>query len=186
MNAQAISGTLSKLLNTSSKAAGDLSSGLDTLRSRITELQLAIHETELVAVSKAAALKRLDQWARRARGMGVAETPISSFTNPEGDGRLPITAASPQPYLFDFFTSLLADDIKCRLTERIEAHYADHQGIDDGERDKRLEKLEGELTDLEIAEERLIRVAEAAGLPVLRRDDAPPRIVLAPDSALAQ
>lgn len=87
MNATAVTGTLSKLLNSSSKAAGDLSSGLDTLRGRIGELQEAIQQTELVAVSKADALKRLDQWARRARGAGIGETPISSFTNPEGDGR---------------------------------------------------------------------------------------------------
>lgn len=186
MNALNISGTLQKLLSSTQKAAGDLSGGLAHLRTRIAELQGAINETEGIAVSKAAAFKRLDHAARRARAAGVATIPIASFITPEGDGRLPLTPMSPAPSLFDFWVSLHADEIKARLAERIERFYAEQPGIDDTERDKRLEKLEGELADLEVAEERLVRTAERGGLPVLRRADASPLIVLAPDAALEQ
>lgn len=184
MNASAISGTLQKLFSATKQAAGDLAGGLDQIRTRIAELQEVIHQTEGIDVAKAEALKRLDHCARRARAAGVAVIPISSFITPEGDGRLPITAMSPAPYLHDFWVSLHADDIKARLAERIERHYAEHPGISDAERDKRLSKLEGELADLEITEERLTRTAERAGLPVLRRADASPLIVLAPNTAL--
>ncbi|MFW6028051.1 MAG: hypothetical protein ACOC9Q_00810 [bacterium] len=184
MNALNVTGTLAKLLSTTTQATDDLSGGLQQLRTRIGELQEQIAEVENHAVSKAEALKRLGRWARGAKARGIGEMSVNEFIRPAGRARIPLTPQSPQPYVFDVLVSLLADGIHDRLAERIEAHYAGCAGITDAEREKRIQKLEGELADLEVAEERLVRTAERAGLPVLRRADASPLIVLAPDSAL--
>jgi hypothetical protein len=183
MNAQTISNRLTKLFDLSTKGAGDLAAGLDTLRSRIADLQGGIADVEHIAISKDQALKRLDSWARRARGAGIEQLPISDFTNFEGSGRLDFTPLTPIHH--DVLVSVLADVMRDRLAARIEAFYSDQPSLADDAREKRLAGLEAELADLEIAEEKLIRTAEAAGLPVLRRDDASPLIVLAPDAALA-
>jgi len=55
----------------------------------------------------------------------------------------------------------------------------DHGGALAGEeRTRRLEEIDAELLRLEIDEERIIRESEEAGMPLLRRGDAYPAIVL--------
>ena len=57
--------------------------------------------------------------------------------------------------------------------------YADRAAVPEGERKQLRRTLEGELYDLEMAEERLIVELEDAGVEVFRRSDADAAIVLA-------
>jgi len=53
------------------------------------------------------------------------------------------------------------------------------------DRERRLAEIDAEIEAVERVEERLVRDAEAAGLPILRRDDARPEIVLLAEASLA-
>jgi len=81
--------------------------------------------------------------------------------------------ASNRAAVRDLFARALADDL-----EGIET-------VTNADRARRLGALDAEIMAIERAEEALIREAEAAGLPVLRREDARPEIVLLTDAALA-
>lgn len=73
------------------------------------------------------------------------------------------------------------DIIERSLADAVEGREA----ISNADRARRLGALDAEITAIERAEEALVREAEAAGLPVLRREDARPEIVLSSDVALA-
>ncbi len=53
-------------------------------------------------------------------------------------------------------------------------------------RAKKLTRAQADLLALELAEEAAIRALEAAGLPVMRRPDADPRVLLASDTSLPE
>ena len=83
-------------------------------------------------------------------------------------------------------TAAAADLVRDCLVRRLEAAYegTDARPLSADERAKALARLDGEIFDAELAEERLIREAERAGLSVLRRADADPRALLAHDDEL--
>lgn len=84
-----------------------------------------------------------------------------------------LLVASNRAGVRDLFARALADDL-----EGIET-------VTNADRARRLGALDAEILAIERAEEQLIREAEVAGLPILRREDARPEIVLLSDAALA-
>ena len=178
--------TLAKHLDASAKATADWASGREQIRQRIADLRKQIGETETQPIALPEAMRRLDQWHAVAKAGGIGELPLFDFIAPQGRDRIQLTPMSSPAFLFDCFISVVADEIKARLATRLEEFYREQPGLAEAERDKRIKALEDELAEIEVAEERLILRAEAAGLPVLRRADAVPEIVLAPDAALAE
>lgn len=70
------------------------------------------------------------------------------------------------------------------LARNLDAAYAEGPGLTAAERATRLAKADARLLELSLAEEAAVRALEAAGMAVMRRADADPRAVLAPDNAL--
>ena len=83
-------------------------------------------------------------------------------------------------------TAAAADLVRDFLVRRLEAAYSAEgaRPLAADERAKSVARLDADLLDAELAEERLIREAERAGLSVLRRADADPRALLAHDDEL--
>lgn len=73
------------------------------------------------------------------------------------------------------------DIIERSLADAVEGREA----ISNADRARRLGSIDAEVNAIERIEEQLIREAELANLPVLRREDARPEIVLLTDAALA-
>ena len=57
-------------------------------------------------------------------------------------------------------------------------------GIDEKARQQKVDEIERELLDVELAEESIIRTAEASDFPIFRRATANPLVVLADDSTM--
>jgi len=86
---------------------------------------------------------------------------------------LALLVASNRAGVRDLFARALADELEGK------------DAIDNGDRARRLAAIDAEIAAVEKVEETLIREAELAGLPVLRREDARPDVVLLSDAALA-
>lgn len=70
------------------------------------------------------------------------------------------------------------------IVQEISTHFEAGDEMALPEREAQISKIADELDELERAEEALIREADAAGLPILRRADADPDVLLLADSAL--
>ncbi len=163
-------------------ATAELAAGLDGIRQRIDKITDERSQVVNANIPKKDALARLDTWAERARSGGIPELPISGFVTPAGRGNPEFTQDSP--IKFEVVLSGIADTMRDRLAGRIEEAYDDGDGTTDEERQHQLQKLDVELGDLELAEEAIIRDAELSSIPLLRRADASPEIVLADDSEM--
>lgn len=75
--------------------------------------------------------------------------------------------------------------VRAELVALVEAQLSDQDAPTEAERAAALKRLADDLSDLERAEESLIRRAEASGLAVLRRADADPDVLLLHDDELS-
>lgn len=167
---------LAGMLAGAREATNQFGESVEQLRARVAILQDERYRLTNMAVPKQVALQRLaiwlDQMAQPITGFNV-----SSFAERD-DFRAP-DVHGPR-----FIAAAIALAAKPALTERLEAYYSKQTVVSEAERDQARAKLDAELLDLELAEESLIREAEAAGLTILRRADADPRAVLAAQSSL--
>lgn len=76
------------------------------------------------------------------------------------------------------------EKIRALFEAEIDQHFASGDGISGADRAKKIDQIDSDLDQLERAEEALIREAEAAGMPILRRADASPNALLMSDRAL--
>ncbi len=108
-----------------------------------------------------------------------------SLSFPLNHGAAGVNAAPAVRQLLGLLVMTNRDAVR-DIIERSLADAVEGRGtISNADRARRLASLDAEVTAVERAEEVLIREAEAAGLPVLRREDARPEIVLLSDVALA-
>lgn len=82
--------------------------------------------------------------------------------------------------------AMLRDQLRAGALAAVAQVMGSDTGITEEERDTERARLEGEVLALELAEEALIREAEAAGLSIPRRTDMHPAAELAPASALPE
>ncbi|TGQ94637.1 hypothetical protein EN851_03535 [Mesorhizobium sp. M8A.F.Ca.ET.208.01.1.1] len=112
----------------------------------------------------------------------MTERAFSARVFTERDGyRAPAVIESAAGF---FALAFAAPLMRERLAAEISAEYSAGDGPTAEAHKQMLAKLDAELLELEMAEEALLRAAEAAGIEILRRIDADPRAVLAADSAL--
>lgn len=90
----------------------------------------------------------------------------------------------PENLTIDVVALVARDQLRDVLAEKMADFYDGRDVMPRAKRGPRVETLEAEILDLELAEEALIREAERANVPVMRRDSADPRAVLAADAAL--
>lgn len=157
---------------------------------RVTELRskIAARRTELEQLPEASipasdAIARMTAWVdsqAAAFTTGANAFTGEQFSRPT---TLLLTAIRNGNHMADVDAGpllcwLLGDVIKTRLKVGIEA-LPHAPGIPLAERPAAAQRLRDEIARLETAEERLVREAEAAGEPIVRRGDARPEIVLA-------
>ena len=111
------------------------------------------------------------------------EKPAPRLVN-MGDGP-PVVLPPGGPDPLALLAAAVPDALAAAIEARLAAAYENApEPITAADKAAELARIDGELADLERAEEAAIRAAEAAGMSVLRRGDADPAAVLAPDSAL--
>lgn len=140
-------------------------------------------EIESLAPTLDVALARVDSWVEYMTHMTR-----DRMVEPGRFAKSPMDYVSPEihghPNISDNFFAYLAPMFAEAVKEQVAAVYQSTAGITEEERAQRLEAIDRDLLDAELAEESIIRAAEASGFPVLRRSNADPRAVLAPDGAL--
>ncbi|QND58224.1 hypothetical protein [Mesorhizobium huakuii] len=171
---------LAGMLKAAKSASVEVTEGLDALRAEISDLKAKRNQVESTPVPKQEALKRLDaflaQLGERAERFFYAQV----FTQRE-DYRPPAILPSNMGEVALGFAAPL-------LRERVAALISESYGTGDGPSTEAhrqiVTKLDADIFELELAEEALVRNAEAAGIEILRRADADPRAVLASDDSL--
>ncbi|TIS04589.1 MAG: hypothetical protein E5X14_22550 [Mesorhizobium sp.] len=166
------------MLKATKSAAAEVKSGLDQLRAQIADLKKRRSQLEMAPVPKEEALKRIDALMDHLTERADIFLRAEQFT--ERDRYvMPALGQNAATILLGFAAPLLRQRL-----EKLSETYAAGDGPTADAHRQLLAKFDAELLDLELAEESLVRAAEAAGIEILRRGDADPRAVLAADSSL--
>jgi hypothetical protein len=166
---------LKNVVASQKRAMGALSDGLESIRRDIRELQATRERIETRPPPIETAFKRVDEFItalRRPLDLDLA----SAFVMVD-DYRPPAMIYNVDHFAVALGAETYREHLKAQLRKRYEAE----PGIADAERAKELARIDGEILETELAEEALIRNAEAAGISTLRRRDASPAAVLAAD-----
>lgn len=161
------------------KAGTTLHDAVAAQRGEIERLVTEREETERAPRPLEEAVARIDAWLA-ARTEQVATTG-GMFAAP---GELPRSSASlvrgEREDLAGLFILLNRTALRERLVADARQHLEGHApGLPEAERAARLAQIDGEIFRGELAEEALIREAEASGLAITRRGSADVRAVLA-------
>lgn len=170
---------LAKALTASKAATEEINRGLSSIRDQILHLKAESRSIENAAVQEEEALRRVDDWVS-LQSMDASE----AFPNPNHFARRHRSYAMPNVRISTAINALLAGQVAEEMKRRVKEHYASLSVLSEDEREARSTALDRQLLDCELTEESIIRQAEAAALPVLRRSDADPRAVLAHDKVL--
>lgn len=169
---------LAGLLKKTHSAGSDIKAGLSDVRGRIADLQAERRRVESLPPELDTAVERIDRWVaamEHTARAGIVPEPARFAASPE-HYRQP---RSGRDEFAAIMVAFLGDELAARVKAQVQEVYADRPGISDAEREKRLAQLDRDLLDAELAEESLIRAAEAAGFTIARRADSDPRAVLA-------
>lgn len=167
-------------LMSNARTAGDeLRRGIQDLRDHIETLRDRREEILKLPVALPLAEKRIDEWvtSQVSGARSTATRPEHFVSSREG-------WTPPRFALVDSLVIALANQAAQALKEDLRTLYENMDCIDEADRQVEIAKLDEEMLDAELAEEGIIRTAEAAGFPVRRRADADPRAVLAVDEVL--
>lgn len=170
---------LARALNASKAATEEINHGLSSIRDQILHLKAEARGIENAAVPEEEALRRVDDWVY-LQSRDVSE----AFPSPDRFAKRHKYYTMPDVRISTAISALLAGQVAEEMKRRVKEHYASLRVPNEEEREVRSSALDRQLLDCELTEESIIRQAEAAGLPVLRRSDADPRAVLAHDKVL--
>ncbi|MDX3976566.1 hypothetical protein [Shinella sp.] len=165
-------------VSASSRAASkQVSESVAEVRDLVRELKRERNAINMLSVSKETAMAR-------ANSLVASVTEASKYHCPK-----PSDFARPDYQHGNVSSSILisaflAEQLAAAMQADIDVFYGNSLGVSDDERKQRIREVERRLLDAELAEESIIRSAEASGLPIARRRDADPRAVLAYDEVL--
>lgn len=163
---------------------------LDDLRCQIQAARAEIKSLETMPLPLSEAQPRLadlvklagDLWTN-SRGYSLSRRALEvrGLAETVTLGVFPSSSRESQPEMFKFLCWLLPDQVQQALATSLKAEYTamPEPPLSTEARDKALTDARKHLMDLEVAEETLIRDAESGGLPMARRSDANPAVVLA-------
>ncbi len=168
------------LLKRTRSAGSELRDGVESIRKRIRTLSAQKAEIERLPPPFETACARVDELIEYTVGASMSRTPPPiRFTEGPKAYRVPQHVDRE-----DLIAAYLAPQLAEAMKAEVATIYETRPGISDDERAERLRVIDRELLDAELAEESIIRTAEAAGFPIHRRPDADPRAVLAHDKVL--
>jgi hypothetical protein len=183
---------LTKKLTGTRNAVTDAMDQLDVMRSQISEKKAEIDSLHRAPIPTSEALAAFDRWAADKAEDAVNRLRPEHLidpAHPSGELRLPDFSARVEGELHragdradDMLWSLVIATsmpaVRSIVEDKLEAACAGRECLTAVERVERIAKAEGELLELELSEEALVRSLEGAGLPVERRADASPAAVL--------
>lgn len=167
-------------LGQSSQLARDLDSlraDIEATRAEIEATENAPPPREEVERQKAAEIEGLANRFAAAAWTGPLEPGGLAYAAPE-------FAALANRDVLAFACFAAPEKMRALVAARLDDAYRDGPGLTSSERHLALTALGARLAAFELAEEAVIRALEASGLVHIRRADADPAVVLAPDSAL--
>lgn len=154
----------------------DLVGTVGGIRKRIEELQAEREHLDSAPVTEAEALQRVDDVVERLGARAREKLTGGSFFTPRGgqlDGLFYLTT-SPEEVTALFAPDTMRAALRAYVVERAE-------GLDTlplADRAKRLAEIDAAIFAAEIEEEGVIETSEDMGLPIARRPDANPAVVL--------
>lgn len=182
------------LLSRQQAASRDAFAAIDEVRSRLLALVAEREHIESAPMPPDDAAQAVEAWLdETAAAFDVSfrsmlhtdwrSSPGLSFPRQHGGAGLDAAPAVRQ--LFGLVVMINRAAVRDIIVRSLEDAVEGRSTISSADRARRLGALDAEITAVEKVEEALIREAEVAGLPVLRREDARPEIVLLSDAALA-
>jgi len=171
---------ISKLLKRQRDAAADVHGALAEIRAQIAALEDQRARTETLPRTFDDAMRAVDDWLD---GLERDTISISGFLSddPRDLPHLDLGKFSALPGLF---VASCRDLIRAHIAAALEDRLEGRETVNAVQREERLAAIDAELDGVCRAEERAVREAEAAGVPILRRAEARPEIVLLPDGDL--
>ncbi|MGQ3211609.1 hypothetical protein [Shinella sp.] len=160
-------------------AARDIARGVEEIRSQLLEVQERRRAASNAPVDIETSLQRLDKYLDRLTRLAGERAP-----GPKAFMQSPPSYREPNAGYSDIAFAYLDDLIRERMASGIKEAHANAVGLTESEREERLRAFDRDILDIELAEESLIRAAEAANFPIQRRAAADPRAVLAHDKVL--
>jgi len=150
---------------------------LQKTRERIRALKQELHDVRLTPLPPAEAMRRAQETLRQSAS--ALRLNLRPFIFDDGQAELDLgTMMRQQPAAL--LSSLLADALLDRIEGQLNGAYQQMRikPMTAVARRKKLDALEVQLLEAEIAEERAIRAQEAEGEDAARREDADVRAVL--------
>ncbi|NGM47951.1 hypothetical protein G5B31_20755 [Rhodobacter sp. SGA-6-6] len=167
---------------------------LDQARDAVAEAKERAEAIRHAPLDEATALARVDAWLDATATAAVDRLGLEYSTQPEWTGpSLPMpvfpgdTSPNAKPGL-EVLLGLIAltnrEHLRDVIAGQIGDRLAGEPGMSDQTRAKRLTQAERDILEAELAEEAIIRQAEASGIAVARRPDASPIALLAAAASL--
>ena len=187
-------------LSIKTAASGEIRSDIEIMQSRIREARSEKLRVQNAPVDEATASARVAELVKTlastvqqhlgARVMGVdfrvgdaaADMRSNTLHGHVVAERISLHLARTSSW--ELMAAIEPDKLTDYLMQSYRRESNGSEALAPSDRLAKLEALEAEIDDLEAAEEKLIRTAEANGLIVTRRDDANPRWLLALDRDL--
>ena len=173
---------IKKLVSLRRDVSGGLKSDIESLRAQIAARRSDLAAIEAMAVPPEAAKASKEAWLDSLIERGMF--PVSCFSTGRASSWPIIHQDNAARLLPALMAAAMREQLSAYLDAAIEDDYEGRLFGTEAEREQRLAETHADIRLLEVAEERLIRAAEAAGLSILRRDEANPEIVIAHDSEL--
>jgi len=183
-----------QLLSRQQAASRDAFAAIEEIRSRRLALVAEREHIESAPMPPDDAAPAIEAWLDEvAAGFDVSfrsmlhpdwrSSPGLSF--PRNHGGSGVDAAPAVRQLLGLLIMTNRDAVRDIVKRSLEDAVEGRETVTNADRARRLGALDAEITAVEKVEEILVREAEQAGLPVLRREDARPEIILLSDVALA-
>ncbi|SIP89866.1 hypothetical protein SAMN05880590_10177 [Rhizobium sp. RU35A] len=165
----------------SREASQQLGRGVADIRSHIVALKLERKRIAALPVDQDETFARIDRLVDVATEAARQLYPTpADMVRPDYQPK-PV-ALKPELLLLAQMGAEIGQRMKAEALE----FYKANPGLDAATRADRIRSVDRKILDAELAEESMIRSAEAAGFPILRRRDADPRAVLAHEKVLPQ
>lgn len=166
------------ILTKSRRGTMDLFQGIEALRIKISVAKEDRSAIERLPVAKVDAEARVDAWLETIIKADLMQDLARRFVQPIYREPKAIDQAS-------IVVAVIHDRVRDAVMKAVTDTYSNgHSGISRQDRDRALAEADERMLQMELAEEAIIRAAEAAGLDVLRRADANPTAVLAATEVL--
>ncbi|MEP9370601.1 hypothetical protein [Mesorhizobium sp. KR1-2] len=162
------------------KATAEFRQGLAAIREKIYAAKKERSRIAHLPVDLETAENRIADWLAGELAFSNRRGSISEyflFPDDRFERRKPDLIGNFEDKVRYYLAKTVAEQVKCDCADALRGT----ECITEDVRTKRLAEIDAEISDLERAEERLIRAAEAAGLVAPRRADASPEALLSED-----